>query len=123
MGRVHHWLATINGPADSPYVGGFFKVDIVIPSNYPFGAPKFKFVTPVYHPNVSKDGSICIPELKEKWVPAMKIITILKQIKHMLLEANPDDPLEAEIAIQYREHRDDFNAAARAHTATHAMVA
>lgn len=35
----------LNGPADTPYAGGIFKVDIVIPSDYPFSPPKMRFIT------------------------------------------------------------------------------
>jgi hypothetical protein len=35
----------LNGPADTPYAGGIFKVDIVIPTDYPFSPPKMRFIT------------------------------------------------------------------------------
>lgn len=35
----------MKGPADTPYAGGVFQVDIKIPSDYPFSPPKMKFLT------------------------------------------------------------------------------
>jgi ubiquitin-conjugating enzyme (huntingtin interacting protein 2) len=37
----------------TPYEGGKFYVDIIVPENYPFVPPKMKFVTKLWHPNVS----------------------------------------------------------------------
>jgi ubiquitin-conjugating enzyme (huntingtin interacting protein 2) len=36
---------TLKGPDDTPYAGGIFEVDIVIPAEYPFSPPKMKFIT------------------------------------------------------------------------------
>jgi hypothetical protein len=38
-------LQILNGPADTPYAGGIFKVDIIIPADYPFSPPKMRFIT------------------------------------------------------------------------------
>ena len=43
---VFRWvLQTLKGPDDTPYAGGVFEVDIVIPTDYPFSPPKMKFIT------------------------------------------------------------------------------
>jgi len=40
-----HCIHRIKGPADTPYSGGLFTVDIIIPQEYPFTPPKMKFTT------------------------------------------------------------------------------
>eukprot|EP00962_Isochrysis_galbana_P001556 scaffold402_cov96-Isochrysis_galbana.AAC.3 len=35
-----HWAGMIKGPVGTPYEGGIFKVDIQLPSDYPFVPPK-----------------------------------------------------------------------------------
>ena len=42
-----HFVGVLNGPDDTPYSGGVFRIDINIPSDYPFGPPKMKFITKV----------------------------------------------------------------------------
>jgi hypothetical protein len=41
----NHLIGTITGPDDTPYARGVFKVDMIIPPDYPFSPPKCKFIT------------------------------------------------------------------------------
>lgn len=63
-----HWKGIVKGPDSTPYTGGTFIVDIIIPPNYPFEPPKMRFDTKVWHPNVSSaNGAICLDILKKEW--------------------------------------------------------
>jgi ubiquitin-conjugating enzyme (huntingtin interacting protein 2) len=56
-----HLIGTINGPSGTPYENGVFDVDILISGEYPFAPPKMKFITKIWHPNVSSQtGAICL---------------------------------------------------------------
>lgn len=60
-GNVRHLKATIKGPVGTPFEGGVFHLDVVIPDSYPFEPPKMRFTTRLWHPNVSSQtGAICL---------------------------------------------------------------
>ena len=102
--NLYHWTATIMGPDSSPYQGGVFFLDIQFPREYPFKPPKMKFNTKIYHPNINKGGFICVDILKGDWSPALTISKVLLSICSLLNDPNPNDPLEPDIARQYKAH-------------------
>jgi len=56
-----HLRGTVKGPEGTVYDGGFFEVDIQLPPAYPFEPPKMKFLTKIWHPNISSQtGAICL---------------------------------------------------------------
>ena len=61
-------------------------------------APKVRFLTKIYHPNVDKVGRICLDILKDKWSPALQIRTVLLSLQALLSSPNPDDPLDNTVA-------------------------
>lgn len=117
--------SVIDGPKASPYEGGRFKLEILLPERYPFEPPKVTFLTPVYHPNIDTGGRICLDTLnmppKGAWKPSVNISTVLISL-HLLLDApNVDDPLMDDVAHELRTDPSTFRRRAAEHTKTHAM--
>ena len=118
---MYLWQATIMGPADSPYDGGVFFLEIKFPSDYPFKPPKIKFQTRIYHCNVNDKGGICLDILKDNWSPALTISKVLLSISSLLTDPNPDDPLVPEIAKLYKSNRKKHDELAKQYTMKYAM--
>ncbi|XP_047094764.1 ubiquitin-conjugating enzyme E2 36-like isoform X2 [Lolium rigidum] len=78
--NMRYFNVMVLGPAQSPYEGGVFKLELFLPEEYPMAAPKVRFLTKIYHPNIDKLGRICLDILKDKWSPALQIRTVLLRL-------------------------------------------
>ncbi|CAM4808052.1 unnamed protein product [Rotaria magnacalcarata] len=108
-----YFKVIIDGPSESPYEGGKFKVELFLPDEYPMAPPKVRFMTKLYHPNIDKLGRICLDILKEKWSPALQIRTVLLSIQALLSAPNPDDFLDADVAEKWKADEKGAKAIAR----------
>jgi ubiquitin-conjugating enzyme E2 D/E len=118
---MFRWEAVIFGPSDSPYAGGIFNATIEFPIDYPFKPPRVMFTTKIYHPNINKEGFICLDILKHNWSPALTISKVLLSVISMFTDPNPDDPLMPDIANQYKRNRAEYEMTAREWTQMYAQ--
>ena len=103
--------AYISGPEDSLYVGGNYFFALTFPYDYPHNPPKVEFKTSDgttrFHPNLYRNGKVCLSILNtwkgEQWTGCQSIRIILLTILSIL----DDKPLLHEPGIT-EKHR-DFN--------------
>merc|ERR1719296_106438 len=101
------WRALIEGPSGTPFEGGVFLLNVVIPEAYPLSPPKITFETPVYHCNVSDSGQLCVDILKDSWSPALTIPKALETIRVLLKKPDTNNALRqwiAEITLANQQH-------------------
>lgn len=100
----------IEGPSDTIYENGKWKILIEFPDKYPFKSPSIGFIDKIYHPNVDfRSGSICLNVLNEEWQPIYTIKHILDTfLPQLLTYPNADDPLNIEAAENYIKDNDRF---------------
>ena len=124
-------IATYIGPKGTPYYGGFFRLKIIFPIDYPNSPPTIYFITPIWHPNISfstnEKGKVCISQLND-WNPQRRIIIILIAIYALLVDPNPFSPLNKDAAEQlqklekneYYKNNNDFYNKAKQYTIKYA---
>ncbi|CAG2108272.1 unnamed protein product [Medioppia subpectinata] len=112
--------AVIDGPACTPYFGGCFRVKLILSKDFPLSPPKGFFITKIFHPNVSRNGEICVNTLKKDWKSDLGIKHILLTIKCLLIVPNPESALNSEAGKMLLEHYDDYCKRAQMMTEIHA---
>ena len=86
----------------------------MIPESYPFQPVKMKFLTKVYHPNISSaSGAICLDILKDAWSPVLTLKSTLLSLQSLLCSPEPNDPQDAEVAKHYTTSKASFEDTAR----------
>jgi len=112
--------AIIEGPADTPYFGGRFRVKLSIGKDFPASPPLGFFLTKIFHPNVSSRGEICVNTLKKDWKSDLGLKHVLLTIKCLLIVPNPESALNEEAGKLLLERYDDYCARAKLYTEIHA---
>mmetsp|Transcript_8461 Transcript_8461/g.14355 ORF Transcript_8461/g.14355 Transcript_8461/m.14355 type:complete len:544 (+) Transcript_8461:100-1731(+) len=89
----------IEGPADTPYDGGYFLFDLKLPNDYPNSSPSVNFLTTGggsvrFNPNLYNCGKVCLSLLGtwagEKWDPQVSNINqVLQSICYLIFVEEP----------------------------------
>ena len=95
-------------PDDGIYKGGTFVFDVKVPQTYPHDPPKVLCETTVFHPNIDMEGHVCLNILREDWKPVLTIQSVMMGLQFLMLEPNPDDPLNKEAANMLASDRRNF---------------
>ena len=102
------WECEIDGPLDTIWEGGHFRLSVTFPPEYPFKAPQVSFITKIYHPNVSTTGGICLDLLIDKWLPSYHIASLLVSIRSFLDDPNPEHGLNSTALEQFRNDKEGY---------------
>lgn len=76
--------------------------------DYPSHPPEVAFKTPIFHPNVYRNGDICLDILKSNWSPVFDVSNILVSIQSLLNDPNPKSPANGEAAKLFEEDRAEY---------------
>ncbi|ODV83350.1 hypothetical protein CANARDRAFT_191681, partial [[Candida] arabinofermentans NRRL YB-2248] len=108
--------------SDSKYDGAYLRSQMRFPENYPFSPPSFRFVPSITHPNVYKDGRVCISILheagddmngepsNENWSPAQCVESVLVSIISLLDDPNINSPANVDASKLFRDDKAAYDA-------------
>jgi ubiquitin-protein ligase len=65
-------------------------VEIKLGSSYPRTIPEIRWLTPVYHPNISEIGMVCLGGYGTHWVPSVQLDELCTMLWDMLRYHNYD---------------------------------
>jgi len=114
------WVIFLLGPPSTLYAGGVFRAILRFPGNFPMSPPSLQFTTSIWHPNIYRDGKVCITTLQtpppdielEKtvnfWRPVLGVDKALLSVVSLLSDPNADDPANSDAAREYEEEYDGF---------------
>ena len=117
------WTVSFPGPEDTPFEGGFFLARLKFPRDYPNSPPEMIFDTEMWHPNIYRDGRVCISILhppgedafnplessEERWRPVLGVEAILLSVTSMLNDPNLNSPANLDAAVQFRDDRQGYH--------------
>ncbi|GJP76033.1 hypothetical protein CLOP_g6426 [Closterium sp. NIES-67] len=115
--------AEIEGPVGTPYEGGAFRMKLVLGPEFPNAPPKGFFVTRIFHPNVAKNGEICVNILKKDWKPCLGLRHVLLVVRCLLIEPYPESALNEDAGKLLLEDYEAYAKHARLFTSIHAPAA
>jgi ubiquitin-protein ligase len=66
------------------------RVEIKLGASYPRTMPEIRWMTPVYHPNISEIGMVCLGGYGTHWVPSVQLDELCTMLWDMLRYHNYD---------------------------------
>ncbi|KAI3940942.1 hypothetical protein MKX01_011669 [Papaver californicum] len=121
---VTQFFVEFNGPPDSLYSGGVWRVRVELPDAYPYKSPSIGFINRIYHPNIDEmSGSVCLDVINQTWSPMFDLVNIFEVfLPQLLLYPNPADPLNGEAAALMMRDRPVYEQRVKEHCLKYAKA-
>jgi len=101
----------LDGPKNSLYEEGRWKLCIFLPDDYPYKSPSICFKNRIYHPNIDYfSGVVCLDVINQTWTPMYRLLNIFDVfLPQLLLYPNETDPLNPEAAQDIINNKERYN--------------
>lgn len=123
--RMNEFHVLLQGPSDSLYEGGVWKVRVELPDDYPYKSPSIGFVNKIFHPNIDEhSGSVCLDVINQTWSPMFSIYNVFDTFLPQLLSyPNAADPLNGTASNLYHHNREQYDETVRTYVKQYAKGA
>jgi ubiquitin-protein ligase len=96
-------------PQKEPYCHASFLIEITLPREYPFKPPDVTFLDPIYHPNVTDEGSLCCCcdhiVGHEEWRPTTRLSDFIEAaIRRIDTIPSRSESVNIQCAEEYQNH-------------------
>ncbi|KAK4080381.1 hypothetical protein Trihar35433_1486 [Trichoderma harzianum] len=98
----------MQGPADTPFEDGTFRLVMQFEEQYPNKPPQVKFISQMFHPNVYATGELCLDILQNRWSPTYDVAAVLTSIQSLLNDPNTGSPANVEASNLYKDNRKEY---------------
>ncbi|KAH8659259.1 hypothetical protein BGZ60DRAFT_544304 [Tricladium varicosporioides] len=113
--NMSFWKVVMQGPPDSAYSSGTFILYLDMEDDYPSFAPKCRFITPIYHPNINRHGKVCHSILDRNWTSDTSNSQVISTIYSLLMVPEFSDPINAVVTLDFHWDEVQFRNEAKAH--------
>ena len=117
---ISFWRLLVTGPEYTPYEKCVFLLYVKFPEGFPMTPPEVRFVTPIYHCNINQSGRICHSVFGRNYSSDLSMREIMDCMYGLLMEPEPNDPLDSNMAEQYFSERETYNEKAKRMAEQHA---
>lgn len=116
VGPPEMYRIAFNGPGlqlvadrqgDSVRMAMHHEILIQLVAEYPRSAPHMRWLTPIFHPNISAAGAVCLGGWGTHWAPSLQLDRLCEMLWDMLRFANYDtrSPFNQQAATWLRNQR------------------
>ncbi|KAG9395266.1 Ubiquitin-conjugating enzyme [Carpediemonas membranifera] len=122
--RLDDFYVWFDGPKESPYEGGRWKVHVQLPENYPYRSPSIGFTSRIFHPNIDEaSGSVCLDVINQTWSPMYGLNNIFDIfLPQLMLYPNPADPLNGTAAALMLKDQQAYAKRVKEHMRQHGTL-
>lgn len=99
--RFHGRGAYRPDPAQAPRLLAVHEVHVRLGAAYPRSMPELSWKSPVFHPNISAGGIVCLGGYGKHWVPSLMLDELCTMLWDMIRYENydPNSPYNREAAL------------------------
>ena len=113
--NFYSWVVCLYGLPGTTWQGAAYILSVHFPIDFPHSGPVVKFLTPVFHPNVSVDGNFSMAFNDQQ-----PLVNYFRDLLVLLHYPNPLIAINSEAAALFVSDSKSFEQAARDHASRHA---